>query len=112
MGKVRNVELLFEYGIRFTWLLGVLLVLPLQVFVSGWHWDSGILVCNAASDSLTNAVILISCGSVCLTSYLFVIGRIIADAATPSSVQTKYFRRAAMYPLNFLITYGVILVPY
>merc|ERR1712130_194238 len=47
----------------------------------------------------------------CLASYLIVVARS-QCGSTPGSVLRDYFRMAAVYPLNFLITYAVIIFVY
>jgi len=93
------------------WCCGFLIVLPLEILVTRWYWDGKSQFCkHAVPDSMT-IVIVFTCGIVCVISYLIVLGRSVLGVA-PGSVQKTYFRMAAMYPLNFLITYAVILYSY
>jgi len=109
--KVTTFQPYLAKGIPFAWFIGVCFVLPLQVFRTRWHWSSDKHLCLATAQDETTVVTLFVSVGVCLVAYLIVFGRALCMSA-PDSVQRVYFRRVAFYPLNFVLTYALIMPAY
>lgn len=109
--RFKAVHTLIQYGVPFSWFFGVLVVLPWQVFSIGWHWDEIAKFCMFSATDWIGMILIVSSGLLCLISYVVVVGRSLYGD-TLGHVFKDYFRMAAIYPLNFLITYGCVVFIY
>lgn len=116
-GKRGRRHRILKWCLPLTWIVGIFIGGPLEIFFGRWHWDSVGMLCISGTEEhtmgqdWTTIVSLITCGTVCLISYVVVLGRSMI-VEVPGSVQRRYLHKAAWYPLNFLITYLLMIIAY
>lgn len=81
-----------------------------DLLLSPWHLDTKSGSCKQSGHSYVSAVVLLLGFVANCVAYGVVIFR--SSQRAPKSVLRRALRRAAMYPLNFLLTYSLLLAAY
>lgn len=112
----RKIVLLrvLNWNLSWLWVLGIVIG-AISSLWNPWHFSLRVGTCVPLQWPAMLSVVMVSaCGVVCIASYLSVASRACNERFTvsPAIVSSRNYRRAAMYPLSFLLTYGPVLVSY
>mmetsp|Transcript_2359 Transcript_2359/g.5660 ORF Transcript_2359/g.5660 Transcript_2359/m.5660 type:complete len:313 (+) Transcript_2359:1-939(+) len=100
-----------EWGIAGAWGLGSVLAI-LNAILIPWVPDDDESYCVPENNTLPSidVAVLVTAATVCCGAYLVALW--FAARRAPGTVQRKVFNRTALFPLNFLVTYMLIIVAY
>jgi len=108
---------ILSWNLSWLWVTGIGLG-AISSWLNPWHFSLRAGTCMPKSwrgnADIMSVVMVIACGFVCVVSYCSVVIRACTErsAVTPAVVNSRNYRRAAMYPLSYLLTYGPILISY
>merc|ERR1712060_494685 len=95
------------------WVLTAAVGFPYEFFIVKWNWNGTVCIAEGDSYHWDQVIAIMVSGCLCLCCYAVITARSCCISATmPDVVLRRCYWRAGFYPLNFLVSYGFILVCY